>query len=92
MYYGSIFLIFQLKGKLCHEKAKKLIVFKCHCSKLLTSYHRITLHNSPKTLIKVPKNGQKSFTFPPLLTEMFFLFYVVFSVVFMSSSPDPGFC
>lgn len=92
MYCGSIFLIFQLKGKLCNEKAKKLIVFKCHCSKILTSYHGITLHNSLKTLIKVPKNGQKSFTFPPLLNEMFFLFYVVFSVVFMSSSPDPGFC
>ena len=92
MYYGSIFLIFQLTGKLCNEKAKKLIVFKCHCSKILTSYHGITLINSLKTLIKVPKNGQKSFTFPPLLNEMFFLFYVVFSVVFMSSSPDPGFC
>lgn len=63
MYYGSIFLIFQLTGKLYNEKAKKLIVFKCHCSKLLTSYHRITLHNSPKTLIKVPKMDKKALLF-----------------------------
>ena len=86
-------LFFSLQVNYVMKKQKNLIVFKCHiCSKILTSYHRITLHNSPKSLIKVPKNGQKSFTFPPLLTEMFFLFYVVFSVVFMSSSPDPGFC